>query len=391
MSRGYRVKYRKTLKDHVYGPDKGPIMCHDRNGDPIESIPIVVHMMTGNEYILGTESEPGVETYGNVKTALLPEFKFFPKPLSHQELMFIDDFDPSNFDPSTYTGIPDETPLPAPKLSEDGINRIDINLLIKPRWEGRQLEYVTEYVTDMINGNKTVMGRVGFLRELFLFSLTQEIDGEKVKKLKISGADPVFLFNIIRDNPNIEELDFETTDWYDIDMNMNLCIPSIKKLTLRGRYITPAYVMNIVRENPQIENLIIIMNMNTEDEDFNMAQLFEILKTNNVLSKLYVEDFNYSSTSMYPKNTYRMADLVDLLHHTHLRHVEIFDSKVVIEGQDVETLAEELKHNQFLNKLGLYRVIPPIETTILESLERIEGNIKEYHDDLLNWEKPLTS
>jgi len=394
MSRVYRVHHRQSRIYYDDGIDSGEINV-DRDH---VSIKIIVQMMTGDEYIFGTQHNKG-ETYGDVKSLLLENIKISPKPLRRQ-VVFIDPitfdytkFDDTKFDPDS--GIQDGREL-LPSQTDPIIIKC---FIIDPEWSDDEKDFITYALNQDNTIFKDQISRGRNFNDAFLWVLRKENDeGEKRKKLITHGFDTAYLFNAIRDSPNIEELECINPAGRVLDMSpRELYIPSVKKLALKGDKITPLIIMDIVGANPYIEELVLICNSNHFCfTDERMAKFFEIIKKNNIsLSKLFITDAHPDYPDYYPKNTYKMKDLVDLLKkRSSLLHVEFTDSKVIIEDlEDVELLSEELKHNQFLKKLVLCRhqiissVIP--EKNIIDSLKGIDGHVQEYHDDLLCWKNPI--
>lgn len=224
MYRGYRVRHRT---------DKSK--CPDT--DDHKSAEINVKNMS-QKYTFCTEKNG--ETYGDVKTALLDVLE--PKQLRLRRQLVFADLDTSDI-------IDDTTALPK-------VGPIEIEFFVKEmeqiEWSDSELEFKENVKIGELVHNSVVQYNI----DAFLCALQEKKKGKKVKKMNIRDADLSFVFNTIRLNPNIEELDFEYYLQGAIQQQGDLRIPSVKKLKLNGE-IDAQTVFNIVRSNPTIEHLYI--------------------------------------------------------------------------------------------------------------------------------------
>lgn len=325
-------------------------------------IEIIVSTMTGQTIRFLTEPEKGEETYGDIKKVLVNLLKPF-KILRQLVLVDFEGTTPTFNPADPYAPIPDIRKLPTTKILPE--KPIKLELLVN------EIEWTREERTFKDSVKSTGYAHkndVKLYPDAFLWALQEEkSNGEKLNKIRIQNVDMSFVFKAVRDNPNIEELEFQyVVGRYNVHQPDDLRIPFVKKLTLFGS-INFDTVMNIVEENPNIKDLTISIGdyLTTSEQ---MADLFRLIRRN------YIVRFQVISNNV----TYRMEDFSTLLVHqnTSLRSVllgsGVIDNnfRVIIEDGDVNRLDETLKDNQVLKDIDMrnHTIISSIQ--IIESLKR---------------------
>ena len=385
----YRIEYLRTRRNDDYNDNdndndndnnffENPIVEEvtvDKQHYPTK---ILVHSMSGTEYILAT-SKPN-ETYGDLKKFLLPYIS--PQPKLHQ-IVFRRIV--RNIDIDYYV-VEDTDNIPTSEKDKPII--IELEIIINERvWTDDE-----KIIINLVQEGRAIRGGVIFsksrigndLKEAFLWALQEETEEGQVNSLRIDAIDMIELFEIVRSNPNIKTLNCSFTPRFVDNLDYEdprILIPCVKTLEIGGVWTSKETVMNIVRANPTIETLIIKQRSQNPFTPGEMDRLFEIIKTNNTLHHL-----NVIRDDAYPKNTYRMNSLIDLLRNTALLSVK-FDANVIIEPGDIERLKEVLAlEDNPLKELSLS--LDENNGRFLDSFQTIPNLLLELNQNLVTiiWE-----